>query len=152
MTQGATDLLLNLVAGVALLLWGVRMVRTGMTRAFGAQLRRLLGRAMQNRFRAFAAGIGVTALLQSSTATGMIVASFAGRGLIFGPAAIAVLLGAGIGTSISAQYLSLDPHWLGPACIILGVTGLFAAAGGLPRPGGRLLIGLVLTLLELGQA
>src|SRR3546814_2972443 len=103
MTQGATDLRLNLGAGVALLLWGVRMVRTGMTRAFGAQLRRLLGRAMQNRFRAFAAGIGVTALLQSSTATGMIVASFAGRGLIFGPAAIAVLLGAGIGTSISAQ-------------------------------------------------
>jgi phosphate:Na+ symporter len=149
MNPGATDLLLNLVAGVALLLWGVRMVRTGMTRAFGAQLRRLLGRAMQNRFRAFAAGIGVTALLQSSTATGMIVASFAGRGLIFGSAAIAVLLGAGIGTSISAQYLSLDLHWLGPVCIILGVIGFFAAEGGLPRHGGRLLIGLGLMLLAL---
>jgi len=149
MTLGATDLLLNLVAGVALLLWGVRMVRTGMTRAFGAQLRRALGRAMRSRLQAFAAGIGVTALLQSSTATGMIVASFAGRGLIFGGAAIAVLLGAGIGTSISAQYLSLDLHWLGPLCLIAGVTGFFAAEGGLPRHGGRLLIGLGLMLLSL---
>ncbi|WP_298728562.1 Na/Pi cotransporter family protein [uncultured Ferrovibrio sp.] len=147
--HGATELLLNLVAGVALLLWGVRMVRTGMTRAFGAQLRRYLGHAMRNRLQAFVAGIGVTALLQSSTATAMIVSSFAGRGLLAGGAAIAVLLGAGIGTSITAQYLSLDLHWLGPLCIILGVIGFFAAESGMPRHVGRLGIGIGLMLLSL---
>ncbi|WP_341894775.1 Na/Pi cotransporter family protein [Ferrovibrio terrae] len=148
-SAGATELLLHLVAGVALLLWGVRMVRTGMTRAFGAPLRRYLGQAMRNRFQAFLAGIGVTALLQSSTATAMIVSSFAGRGLIVGGAAIAVLLGAGIGTSITAQYLSLDLHWLGPLCIILGVIGFFVSESGLPRHVGRLLIGIGLMLLSL---
>ena len=146
---GATELLLHLVAGVALLLWGVRMVRTGMTRAFGAALRRYLGRAMRNRFQAFLAGIGVTALLQSSTATAMIVSSFAGRGLLAGGAAIAVLLGAGIGTSITAQYLSLDLHWLGPLCIIVGVIGFFASESGMPRHVGRLGIGIGLMLLSL---
>ncbi len=148
-TAGATELLLHLAAGVALLLWGVRMVRTGMTRAFGAALRRYLGQAMRNRVQAFLAGIGVSALLQSSTATAMIVSSFAGRGLIVGGAAIAVLLGAGIGTSITAQYLSLDLHWLGPLCIILGVIGFFASESGLPRHVGRLLIGIGLMLLSL---
>ncbi len=146
---GATELLLNLAAGIALLLWGVRMVRTGMTRAFGAQLRRYMSGALRNRFSAFLAGIGVTALLQSSTATAMIVSSFAGRGLIVGGAAIAVLLGAGIGTSITAQYLSLDLHWLGPLALILGVIGFFASESGMPRHVGRLLIGLGLMLLSL---
>ncbi|MEK9968387.1 MAG: Na/Pi symporter, partial [Ferrovibrio sp.] len=148
-SAGATELLLHLVAGVALLLWGVRMVRTGMTRAFGAPLRRYLGQAMRNRFQAFVAGIGVTALLQSSTATAMIVSSFAGRGLLAGGAAIAVLLGAGIGTSITAQYLSLDLHWLGPLCIVIGVIGFFASESGMPRHVGRLGIGIGLMLLSL---
>jgi phosphate:Na+ symporter len=148
-TPGATELLLNLAAGVALLLWGVRMVRTGMTRAFGASLRRYLSGAMRNRLHAFLAGIGVTALLQSSTATAMIVASFAGRGLIVGSAAIAVLLGAGIGTTVTAQYLSLDLHWIGPLCLVFGVIGFLSAEGGLLRHGGRLLIGLGLMLLSL---
>lgn len=148
-TPGATELLLNLAAGVALLLWGVRMVRTGMTRAFGASLRRYLGSAMRNRLQAFLAGIGVTALLQSSTATAMIVSSFAGRGLIVGGAAIAVLLGAGIGTSITAQYLSLDLHWLGPLCIVIGVIGFLSSEGGMPKHAGRLFIGLGLMLLSL---
>lgn len=148
-SAGATELLLHLVAGVALLLWGVRMVRTGMTRAFGAALRRYLAQALRNRFQAFIAGIGVTALLQSSTATAMIVSSFAGRGLLVGGAAIAVLLGAGIGTSITAQYLSLDLHWLGPLCLILGVIGFFASESGMPRHVGRLGIGIGLMLLSL---
>src|SRR6218665_2383770 len=99
--MGTTALLLDLAAGIALLLWGVRMVRTGMTRAFGARLRRLLGSATRNRFSAFAAGIGVTALLQSATATGLLVASFAGRRLIGPAAALAVMLGADVGTTLA---------------------------------------------------
>ena len=68
--------ILDLMGGVALLLWGLHMVHSGVVRAFGADLRRLLGVALQNRFRAFLAGAFVTALLQSSTATGLMAASF----------------------------------------------------------------------------
>jgi phosphate:Na+ symporter len=75
--MGITLTLLDLAGTVALLLWGVHMVQTGVQRAFGAKLRQFLGRALRDRFRAFLAGLGGTAVLQSSTATGLMVAGFA---------------------------------------------------------------------------
>ncbi|WP_430396826.1 Na/Pi cotransporter family protein [Ferrovibrio sp.] len=147
--MGATALLLDLAAGIALLLWGVRMVRTGMTRAFGARLRRLLGSATRNRFSAFAAGIGVTALLQSATATAMLVASFAGRRLIGPAAALAVMLGADVGTTLAAQLLSLDLHWMGPLALVIGVGLFLSTESGNRRHVGRLFIGFGLLLLAL---
>lgn len=149
MSHGATELLLNLAASVALLLWGVRMVRTGMTRAFGAQLRRGLGRALRQRFSGFVAGLGITALLQSSTATALIVASFAGRGLIAGTVALGVMLGADVGTTVAAQVLSLDLGWLGPLMIVGGVSLFMASDSNTRRHIGRLLLGLGLMLLAL---
>ena len=77
----ATLNLLNLAGAIALLLWGVHMVQSGVQRAFGAELRRFLGYALGNRIKAAAAGLGVTAVLQSSTATGLMIASFAGARL-----------------------------------------------------------------------
>ena len=71
--------LLDLMGGVALLLWGLHMVLSGVLRAFGPDLRRILGKALGNRFTAFAAGLGLTALLQSSTATGLMTASLRRR-------------------------------------------------------------------------
>ena len=61
--------LLNLLAAIALLVWGTHIVRTGMLRVFGVNLRRILALSFSNRFRAFIAGLGVTSLVQSSTAT-----------------------------------------------------------------------------------
>ena len=75
-------ILLDLVGGVALLLWGLHMVHSGIVRAFGSDLRRFLGMALRNRFLAFVAGIFVTALLQSSTATGLMTASFVTGGAV----------------------------------------------------------------------
>ena len=79
--MGST-VILDLMGGIALLLWGLHMVHSGVVRAFGAGLRRLLGTALRNRFRAFLAGAFVTALLQSSTATGLMVASFVTGGTL----------------------------------------------------------------------
>ena len=95
--------ILDMLGGVALLLWGLRMVRSGIMRVFGAELRRLLSRALSNRFLALLAGIGVTALLQSSTATGLMMTSFAARGLVDLVPALAVMLGANIGTTLIVQ-------------------------------------------------
>lgn len=77
-----TMVLLDLMGSLALLLWGLHMVHSGILRAFGPDLRLLLAKALNNRFTAFAAGIGLTALLQSSTATALITGSFAAEGLV----------------------------------------------------------------------
>jgi len=76
------QILLNLLAGVALLVWGTHLVRTDILRLYGGDLRRVLRQSVGNRFAAFGAGLTVTALLQSSTATALIVSSFVGQGLI----------------------------------------------------------------------
>jgi phosphate:Na+ symporter len=100
--------LLDLMGGVALLLWGLHMVRSGIMRAFGSGLRRILSTALQNRLVALLAGIGVTALLQSSTATALMMTSFAGRGLVDLVPALAIMLGANIGTTLIVQVLSFN--------------------------------------------
>src|SRR5262245_2373104 len=145
----AHDILIELLGAVALLLWGMRMVRTGVQRAFGADLRHLLRVSLSNRFAALLAGIGVTGVLQSSTATAFVVASFAGRGLVESAPALAVMLGADVGTTLVAQVLSLDLQWLAPLMILAGVVGYLAADASPYRELGRVALGLGLMLLAL---
>ena len=114
--------LLNLLAAIALLVWGTHLVRTGILRVFGASLRHVLSRSISNRFNATLSGVGVTALVQSSTATALIVSSFVGQGLITLPLALAVMLGADIGTSLMAVVFSFDLSWLSPLFIFAGVV------------------------------
>ncbi|MGZ9109277.1 MAG: Na/Pi cotransporter family protein [Micavibrio sp.] len=115
-----TLVLIKIIGGVCLLLWGLRMVRTGVTRAFGASLRKIISRSTGNRITAFFAGIGVTAVLQSATATSMIIASFVGRGLMTIGAGLAVMLGADVGTTLVAQVLSFDFTWVAPLMMLSG--------------------------------
>lgn len=96
------------------------MVRTGVTRAFGASLRKVISKGTHNPVLAFASGIGVTAVLQSSTATSMIIASFVGRGLMTVGAGLAVMLGADVGTTLVAQVLSFDFTWVAPLMMLSG--------------------------------
>ena len=113
--------LMDLAGAVALLIWGVHMVQTGITRAFGVQLRRMLGYALGNRFKAFLAGLGVTAVLQSSTATGLMVTAFAAGGLIDLVPALAVMLGANVATTLIVQVFSFDVSRVAFVFILLGV-------------------------------
>jgi phosphate:Na+ symporter len=145
----ANDILMELLGAAALLLWGMRMVRTGVQRAFGAELRHFLRVSLRNRVAAFGAGLAVTGILQSSTATALVVASFAGRGLVETAPALAVMLGADVGTSLVAQVLSLKVHWLAPLLILIGVTVYLGAQASRYRELGRVAIGLGLMLLAL---
>jgi phosphate:Na+ symporter len=140
--------LLKLAGSVALLLWGVHMVQTGVQRAFGAKLRSFLSRALRNRFSAFLAGIGVTAVVQSSTATGLMVTGFAAGGLVDLVPALAVMLGANVGTTLIVQVLSFDVAEIAPALILVGIL-MFRRASAAPRDFGRVLIGLGLMLMAL---
>lgn len=141
--------LLNLLAAIALLVWGTHLVRTGILRVFGANLRHILALATGNRGTAALAGLGVTAVVQSSTATALIVAAFVGQGLIALPAALAVMLGADIGTSLMAVVFSFDLSWLSPLLIFVGVVLFIAKQAATLGRIGRILIGLGLMLLAL---
>ena len=143
------ETILNVLGSVALLLWGVRMVRTGLTRAFGAALRRAIAACSRNRVTAFLGGIAITGLLQSSTATSLLVSSFAGRGLIPLSIAFAIMLGADIGTTIAAQVLSFDLGWVSPLLIGGGVIAFLSSEQVKTRHLGRVAIGLGLMLLSL---
>ena len=79
----------------------------------------MLRKSISHRFTAFLAGLGVTGLIQSSTATALIVAAFAGQGLIGTAPALAVMLGADVGTSFVTLILSFDLSWLAPLLIFV---------------------------------
>lgn len=141
--------LLNLLAAVALLVWGTHIVRSGIVRVFGADLRRVLADSVSNRFKAFIAGLGVTALLQSSTATALIATSFVGSGLISTAPALAIMLGADVSTSLLAVVLSFDLSWMSPLLIITGVVLFLSYRGRRAGRIGRILIGLGVIILAL---
>ncbi len=143
--------LIDLAGSVALLLWGVHMVQSGIQRAFGPYLRRFLGRALGGRFRAFLAGLGVTAILQSSTATGLMAASFAAGGLVDLVPALAVMLGANVGTTLIVQVLSFDIGRVAPLFVLVGVILFRRSLVSRTRDLGRVAIGLGLMLFALQQ-
>src|SRR5437660_404043 len=113
--------LVELAGHVGLLLWGTHMVGTGVQRGFGTVLRRWLGRNLGHRFRAFLTGLGVTALLQSSTATGLLATSFTATGVMALAPALAVMLGANVGTALLTQVLFFNVALLGPPLVLVGV-------------------------------
>jgi phosphate:Na+ symporter len=144
-----TTVLLNLIGGIALLLWGLHMVQSGILRAFGADLRRVLAITLHNRFAALLAGIGATALLQSSTATALMTATFLGDGLVGLVPALAIMLGANIGTTLIVQIFSFDVSMLAPVLLGIGVIVFKNSVRTKIRDLGRVAIGLGLMLLSL---
>ena len=131
--------LLNLLAAVALLIWGTHLVRTGILRVFGANLRQLISRSVSTRLTAVLSGIGVTALVQSSTATALIVSSFVGQGLVGLPAALAVTLPELLGLlrgrmpppDATQTQLRTGSWWSGPDIyVVVDDYDLVSTAGG----------------------
>jgi phosphate:Na+ symporter len=145
----ATLTLVDLAGLIALLLWGVHMVQTGVQRAFGPSLRRFLGVALARRPAAFVAGLGITAILQSSTATGLMVASFAAEGMLALVPGLAVMLGANVGTTLIVQVLSFDVSRIATLFILAGVIAFRRGGASQVRDLGRVGIGLGLMLLAL---
>ena len=143
------ELLINIAGGVALLLWATRMVRTGIERAFGNNLRNFLSYATQDKLKAAATGLGVAAALQSSTATALLVISCVSNGLLQTAPALAIMLGADVGSTIVVQVLSFDLHWLSPVLLLIGVSLFLSTSKRKPRQLGRIIVGLGLMLLSL---
>ncbi|MFW6076603.1 MAG: Na/Pi cotransporter family protein [Hyphomicrobiales bacterium] len=151
MTPGTT-VIVNLLGGVALLLWGVRMVRTGVLRAWGDALKRFIENNLSNRATAFASGTVATLMLQSGTATALIITGLANSGVIGAATGIAVLLGADLGSAVVSAVFAIAGPLVTPLSSILLFAGfvVFSVSTDFrPRNAGRILMGLGLMLLAL---
>jgi phosphate:Na+ symporter len=144
-----TLILIELAGHVGLLLWGTHMVSSGVQRGFGTLLRHWLGRNLDSRVHAFFTGLGVTTLLQSSTATGLLATSFAATGVIALAPALAVMLGANVGTALLTQLLSFNMALVGPPLVLAGVLAFRWANSSRLKNIGRIGIGLGLMLTAL---
>jgi phosphate:Na+ symporter len=143
-------MLIHIIGAVCLLLWGTRMVRNGFSRAYGTSLRRAVSTGSGNRLLAFAAGIFTTTILQSSTAAILIVSGFVKKATMGTATALAVIIGADLGTAIISRILSLDLNMLSPALLAMGIiTYMNFERSGRVRHIARALIGIGLILLAL---
>ena len=141
--------LISILAGIALLVWGTHIVRSGVLRVFGGNLRGVLAQSVSGRPQALLAGGGVTALVQSSSATALILSSFVSHKMMALAPALAIMLGADVGTSLVVQVFSFDLSWLSP--LLIGVGVILHLSRKATRAGqiGRIAIGLGLIILAL---
>jgi phosphate:Na+ symporter len=147
--MSATLILLQLGGNVALLLWGIHMIQSGIMRAYGGSLRHVFSGALHNRWKALVAGIGITAVMQSSTAAVLMAAGFVSSGLMeFVPAA-AVTLGANVGSTLIVQLLSFNVAAIAPVLVLAGVIAFKRGTNTRMRDLGRVGIGLGLVMLAM---
>src|SRR5215211_8894177 len=135
--MSATFILLHLAGLVALLLWGLHMVHTGVVRASGGNLRQILATGLKSRWKACLAGLGVTAVLQSSTATALMSTTFIAGGFMTLVAALAVTLGANVGTTLIVQVLTFNVAALAPMFVLVGLVAFNRGARTRTRDLGR---------------
>ena len=141
--------ILNLAGAAALLLWSVRIIRTGVQRAFKNELRTWLRRSSGNSAMAAGTGIIAAILLQSSTAVALLVSNFAAKGTLTVAVGLAMFLGADLGSAIVTQILLVRADWLIPLLLLSGVAMFLKGKQPKIRQSGRILIGLALVLVSL---
>lgn len=143
--------ILHIAGAAALLIWSVRLVRTGVERAFSVQLRLWLRRSAKSRLLAAASGTVSAVLLQSSTAVAILVSNFVSKGSITSLVGLAILLGGDVGSAIVAQLLLVQQTFLIPMLLVLGVGLFLRSKQSRSRQVGRILIGLALIFVSLNM-
>ncbi len=133
-------MLFSLLGGTALLLYGVRLVGEGLQRAAGTRLRHVLSTLTGNRIKSLFVGAGVTAVLQSSSATTVMLVGFASAGLLTLRQTIGVILGADIGTTVTVQLLAFDLLEVAPLVVFVGWV-MYVSGRGTPRYLGQAILG-----------
>ena len=140
--------LLELAGAAILLLFAVRMVRTGVERAFGASFRRLVT-GSNARFRATFAGMALATIMQSSVAVAMLIAGFVSAGTLSFQLGLPAMLGADLGSALVIQFLSMEISWLAPLLLVTGGLMFLKSQSALPKQIGRALLGVALILIAL---
>src|SRR4030095_15325538 len=133
--------LLALFGGLALLLYGMQLTGEGLQRAAGGHLRHPLTRMTRNRLAAVGAGALVTALIQSSSATTLMLIGFVSAGLVSFRQSLGVILGADIGTTFTLQILAFKVQDLALLLVGIGFALTFFARRGLAKNLGQAVLG-----------
>ena len=144
-------IILNLAAAAALLIWAVRLVRTSFERAFSSQMRQWLKLTTGNRLTAAMTGVGISIMLQSSTAVALLLASFMPASAMSVSMGLAIILGADLGSALVVQILSSRISLLTPLLLLSGVFFFMRTNRRVLRQIGRILIGLSLIFVSLGM-
>ena len=121
--MGITDVL-SLLGGLALFLYGMQMMSTGLEAAAGNKMKSILEKLTSNRIKGVLVGAGITAVIQSSSATTVMVVGFVNSGLMTLKQAVWVIMGANIGTTITGQLIALDIGAIAPIFAIAGVAAM----------------------------
>ena len=124
---GNMQIATTVLGGLALFIYGMGLMSEGLTQVAGARMKAILGYVTKNRVAAIAAGAGITALIQSSSATTVMTVGFVNAGLLSLTQAIGVVFGANIGTTVTGQLVSLKVTDLALPAVVLGVVGLMIA-------------------------
>ena len=114
--------ILTMVGGLSLFLFGMNLMGESLERAAGNSLRSLLGKLTTNRMMGFLTGMAVTAVIQSSSATTVMVVGFVNSSLLSLGQAINVIMGANVGTTITGMLIALDVGALAPLIAFIGVV------------------------------
>jgi len=144
-------ILFHLAAAVMLLLWAVRMVRTGVERAHGPALKTVLRGARGGQPGMAFVGMGLAVVLQSSTAVGLLAAGFAASGILGISAGLAAMIGADLGSALVVKVLSYDLSELIPLLILAGSVLFLKFESRAMRQWGRILLGVAFILMSLAM-
>jgi phosphate:Na+ symporter len=138
-----------LFGGIALMLYGIRLAGEALQRAAGARLRTLLTELTRNRLVAVAAGAAVTAIIQSSSATTLMLIGFVAAGLMTFPQTLGIILGADIGTTLTVQLIAFRLTDYSPLFIGVGFAVVFFSRRRVLKDVGQALLGFGLLFLGL---
>lgn len=141
--------MIHIAGAAALLIWAVRLVRTGVERGFSAPMRIWLRHSARNRLLAAGTGIGAAVMLQSATAVAVLVSNFVSKGGVATATGLAILLGADVGSALVTQLLMVRQPILIPLLLVVGVVVFLRGEGSNTRQIGRILIGLALIFVSL---
>ncbi len=114
--------IINLLCGIGLFLCGISLMSEHTERAFGKNLKHILGVLTKNRFTGMLTGLAVTGIIQSSSATTVMAVSFVGAGLMSLSQAVGIVMGANIGTTVTSLLIAFNFSDLAPLAIFLGVA------------------------------
>jgi phosphate:Na+ symporter len=138
---------IGLLGGLALFLFGMDQMTVALKEAAGSRMKTLLARMTKNRFRAILAGAFTTAVIQSSSVTTVLTVGFVQSGLMSLQQAIGIVMGASIGTTVTAQIIAFKVTNLALAAIAVGFVMQSMAKRELLRRYGTMLLGLGLVFL-----
>ncbi len=148
--MGMTEIL-GLLGGLALFLYGMQMMSNGLEDAAGDKMKKILEKLTSNRFLGVAVGAGITAVIQSSSATTVMVVGFVNSGMMTLRQAVWIIMGANIGTTITGQLIALDVGMMAPLFAFIGVALIVFLKSPKSHHIGKILAGLGILFIGMGM-